>query len=329
MKLFKNYQLLEFLQQNYPKIRTIKKITQIEHKNINSINYLIVSTKTNYVLRNYIDNSNSKKIENVCRILNYCVQKNAKVSKPIKNKNNLFVNQKNKLYLTKYYPGHLFSGSIKELKDLAKNLAILHKVLASNKIPYNFRSNEQSYRVLTQSELKTIKNKIRKKEHIDKFDQIVLRNFDFISKLSTADKLFRFEKLRNKSSKQLIHYDLNPGNVIFNKGKVSAIIDFSTMRKDEKIIDIVFSSFRFSEYKNSSTSNINKRMKLFLNSYQEFNNINNFYLDHFNEYLKHIFLERIGYLIRRHYSKKVEPWSIDISKYLKYVRIINKMNFFL
>ncbi len=100
MKLFKNYQLLEFLQQNYPKIRTIKKITQIEHKNINSINYLIVSTKTNYVLRNYIDNSNSKKIENVCRILNYCIQKNAKVSKSIKNKNNLFVNQKNKLYLT-------------------------------------------------------------------------------------------------------------------------------------------------------------------------------------------------------------------------------------
>lgn len=325
--MLKDYQLLDFVKQNYPKLGTFKKIKQFPHKNINSINYLLINAKKNYVLRNFIDYSNSEKIERICRILNYCIQQKAKVSKSIKNKNNLFVDKKNKLYLTEYYPGHLFSGSQKELTDLAKNIAILHKVLATSKIQYNFRSNQQSYRVLMQLELNTIKNKIRKKKYHDKFDTIVLRNFDFISKHSLEDKKFPYENIRSKYSKQLIHYDLSPGNVIFNKNRVSAIIDFSTMRKDHTITDIAFSSFRFSEYKNSNLDQIQKKMKIFLNSYQKFNSIDKFYLDHFDEYLKHIFLEKIGYIIRRHYSKKIEPWSIDISNYLKYLKTINKMNF--
>jgi len=185
LTLFKNYQLLEFLESNYSKLGTIKQIKKIKHKNINSVNYQVTSTKTNYVLRNYTDESSINKIESMCKILNHCLRKNAKVPKPIKNNYNHFGHQKEKLYLTKYYPGYFFTGKTKELQDLAKNIANLHKALASNKISYNYHPKKQSYCVLKESELKIIKKKIIKKNNTNKFDKIVLKNLNFILKLSS------------------------------------------------------------------------------------------------------------------------------------------------
>jgi len=164
----------------YLALGKIKKIEFITHNNINSTIFLIQSQKGEYVLRNFTDGSPPEKIEKICQILNSCYNKRIKVQKPIKNKNGTYVLKKEKIYITKYYPGNTFSGTKKEFIDVAKNLAKMHKALEQNSIKYNYNTNQSFYRILNDDELKMIKKKINKK--FDAFDRIVNKNFVYLQK---------------------------------------------------------------------------------------------------------------------------------------------------
>jgi len=114
----------DYFKNTYPFLGTVKDVSRIDHNNINSINFLIKTSKGSFVLRKFVDYSPPKKIEKICEILEYCVKQKAKVSKPIMNKNKKYVDSKRKLFVTKYYQGSSFRGTNAELKDAAKSLPV-------------------------------------------------------------------------------------------------------------------------------------------------------------------------------------------------------------
>ena len=50
----------------------IDKINKIKHNNINSNNFQILTRRKKYMIRFVTDSSNYKKIETICKILNFC-----------------------------------------------------------------------------------------------------------------------------------------------------------------------------------------------------------------------------------------------------------------
>jgi Ser/Thr protein kinase RdoA (MazF antagonist) len=316
-----------YVEENYPFIGKIKKVEKLKHNDINSINYLIRTAKKYYTLRNVTDGSKSKKIEVICKILDFCVRNKIKVIEPIKDKNSKYIDKKNMVYLTKYYKGNTYTGKTSELYDLAKNLANLHKIMAKNKINYNYRTDiNRYYKILTPNELQSIKRKIEKKSAKDIFDRKVYQNLDFLNECIEQDRITSHIIKKLKFKRQLIHRDIHPNNVIFNKSKVSAIIDFNGMRKSRTIEDIAFTSFRFALFQTTNPDKIKKRLRLFLSTYLRHNHIDIKELIHLRYFFTHEMLLKLGLILRKRYFVKSNAWTIDFDMIINFVKIVNKMD---
>jgi Ser/Thr protein kinase RdoA (MazF antagonist) len=312
-------QIQEYFSENYPNLGTIKKISEINHNNINSNNFLILTTKKKYVLRIFSDQSPPIKTEKICEILNYCKKKGIKVSSPILNKNKKYVDPLKRIYLTNYEEGGKFNGNRDQLKDLAKNLALLHKCLSTNKINYNYRTNQKFYKILDLNEFKIIIKKIDKKKNLDSVDKKIMKNFEILKK-SIEENSTAFQNVKNKfKQKQLIHHDLHPDNVIFNNNKLQAIIDFNSMRKGFVIQDISFAFFRFINI--SKLKDIRKEKIIFIQTYIKYNKIE---IDEelVDEFFKYEILKRLSFIIRKKYFHNSVRWIKDFEKNIVYLKNI-------
>jgi len=72
-------QISKIFKKNYPNLGSIKSVKPLDHRNINSINCVVNTSKNHYVFRNFTDGSSSKKIEKMCQILNFCITRKVKV----------------------------------------------------------------------------------------------------------------------------------------------------------------------------------------------------------------------------------------------------------
>jgi Ser/Thr protein kinase RdoA (MazF antagonist) len=246
----------------------------------------------------------------------------ARVPEPIKNKNNVYVDKLHNVYVTKYYLGKQYNGTHKEIMSVGSSLAILHKSLECNKIPYNYKARDSIYKILDEKELDKICKRILHKKCKTPFDIIVIKHQRELIKicnfLKTSIDVSNF-------SKQLIHYDLHPGNIIFSKKKVNSIIDFNTMRKDLVIYDIAYASFRLSL---KSTKNIYLQpqlIKIFVKAYLKKNKIKKEYLVNFDYFLIKILYRYVSYLLRLGYFYENDKWSQDIEKFVQFLHIAYKM----
>src|SRR2546427_1256149 len=317
----------KYFKQNFPNLGKILGIEKLKHDDINTENYKISTTSGQYVLRNFKKNSIPEQIEDMCRILNYCVRKKAKVYEPIRNISNKYVDEECKIFVTKYYQGNTYNGNSEQLQDLAKHLALLHKVLAKSRIKYIHEPNEGHYRILTDNQFDKIRKIIgRGRNEIDRF---VLENIDYLRDCSKeADRKSKvIAKLR--FCKQLLHHDLHPGNAFFQKNKVNAIIDFNSMRKYYVMKDISFASFRFAVHCTSDRKMIKKRIRLFLDRYKQYGNIDSKQFEFFSYFLEHEFLRRISYILRKWYlyqKHDESSWIEDLEKNTCFLRSVHDTN---
>lgn len=315
-----NVEIKDFLNKNYS-LGKIKKIKKIKHNNINSSNFQILTNKKSYTIRFITDGSSYKKIETICKILNFCKNNNVKVVEPIKNKKNLFFDKEKKYYVTKYYNGKTFSGKIEEIKNLAKTTATLHKCLKKTKIKYSFRPDSKNYKLLTNNEIKNIKKILNKNE----IDPKIKKNFCYIE-----NQIKKIENMKNNINtkylnKQLIHRDIHPNNVIFENNIVKAIIDFNGMKKDYLISDVAFTSFRFAMHNTKNLKKIKKRLSIFLKLYLE----NNDQIKQELKYLKYFFiietLGKLSMILRCKFMYNSNLWEIDFEKNLEYLKFAEKI----
>jgi Ser/Thr protein kinase RdoA (MazF antagonist) len=320
-KIMIESRIKEYIRKNYPQLKNIRYIESQSMNNINSKNFLFYSNKNAYVLRNFIDKSSPEKIEKICKILAYCRKSGARVPEPIKNRKNEYVDKLHNLYVTKYYFGEPYKGTREEIMDAGKSVAILHKTLSQNKLPYNYKAKNSIYQVLDIKELKYIYNIITSKKHKTLVDIIVKKHYHKLVEL--CEFLKQMPRNGVCYHKQLIHYDLHPGNIIFSKKKVIAIIDFNTMRKDLSIYDIAYTSFRL------GTSSRNPHLlplmiKYFVDSYLKENEIEIEYLIDFDYFLLRILYTYVSSILRLRYFHRNDEWSHNIEKFLQFLSLAYK-----
>jgi len=325
LKSFSDEYIIQLLKTQYPKFSNIKNLCILPHNNIASINFQFSSNGQKYVFRHLIDSVNKNKTEKICEILFNCAKNNLKVSEPIKNIQNSFMIPKNKSYVTKFYDGELFDGNTLEIQDCAKNLALLHNELSHTKIPYNYYSNRKLYKHLTKFEIDNIKKLLFSKKFLDKNDKLLLKNLEFIKNI--------FDETNSKNQnikqidlpKQLIHFDLHPGNIVFKNHKLVCFLDFNLLRKDFRIIDIAFACFRFSSYGEKNIHKILSNMSLFLKSYDKINPLKPNELSHYFHFLSITLLSRLSRILHERYFFKDQTWSVDIKKYLDFLILLNRL----
>ena len=317
-------QWTKYLQDNYPALGPIRNIMLLEHNNINSANYILTAGDNKYVLRHFTDGSTPEKMEKICQILIFCLENKANVIKPIKNNTNYYVDRKRNLYLTRYYEGELYDGTDDGLQDVARNLAILHLALSRVPIKYNYRGNHSYYQHLDGHALAGIETVIKHKQDKDEIDEKVLENLDYLSESFSENALLSRSLIRANETKQLIHYDFHPGNVIFKNNRVVAILDFNAMRKGETIEDIAFASFRFSYSEKRNVNEMKKRITFFIDAYSQYNDIVRS-LACLDYYLINKILGRLSFILRKRYFKGSNVWSIDFNKNLGFLKLAKEM----
>lgn len=321
---FENFEFSkQFFRKNYPSLGEMKKIQKLEHDDINSINYVLSTNKGRFVLRNFIDYSNPKKIEKMCEVLDFCKSNSIKVPEPVKNNKEMYVCSKFNVYLTKFYEGKFFSGTISELLDLSKNLALLHKTLRNVPFSYNYKTKHQFYKTLNIENLTEIKNIIKKKRPQD-FDKKVTKDIDFlISFLKKYQNSFN-EILKENVNRQLIHYDVHPNNVIFTNNKVAVILDFNSMRKGNVVEDVSFTGFRFSINKKYDIENIKKRMRVFVLNYLKYNKLYKKELVYFDTFLRHKIFGKVSFILKHRYFNNSNFWISDYDKNVSFLKLLYK-----
>lgn len=315
---------MHYLVSNYSNLGKIETVKTLRHDNINSINFLVQTSSRKYVLRNFTDESTPQKIEKVCHILNFGLKNKIKVAQPIKFKKNYYVDKKNRIFLTKFYPGKIFSGDQKEFLDLAKQLALLHKVLNKNKTSFRY-SIKSTYQTLTEAELKKINIQIKKQPSKDSSDKLILTNMEFLKELIHSNSKITKNILKKNFGMQLIHSDLHIKNVIFNKKKVSVLLDFNSMRNGYKMNDIAFTGFRFASFNTNKLNLIQMNIKKFVDEYTLYNNVNQNQLEYFSGFLQNNILGRLSYIIRKRYLEKSNLWIKDLKKHLNSLKLITLM----
>jgi len=108
---------------------------------------------------------------------------------------------------------------------------------------------------------------------------------------------------------------------------VIAIIDFNSIRKGSRIEDICFTSFRFSIFKNNNYRNISARIKLFIETYQKYGDINEKEINTIKIHLKQKFLGKISFILKNRYFYNSNIWLSDFQKNLAYLKKVEKLNF--
>ena len=186
-----------------------------------------------------------------------------KVPQPIKNKKGKFILKLNEKYLWVYekIPGEI-NYNFNNIKEVAKALAIFHRVTKKFPIP-----KEQGYYLfdfLNPNYVK-IRKKISKIKKPDKVDKLVIKNIDLFE-----SQLKRITKENYRKNLILTHSDFGIHNLLFEKDKVIAILDFDNLSVSPRVKEIAYPVKRMCFIDNKLDK---RKMNLFLKEYEKINKI--------------------------------------------------------
>jgi len=236
--------------------------------------YVLKTTKGKYILKIF-EHGDSRFIKNQIKVIDQLFKSKIPVAKILKMENGseLLLFNKKKISIQKYLDGDA-PKSLNDylIKNIAKNMALMHKSLSNIKIIGKF-----SWR--TDHEFKPLKDKY----NIESFD-LVGEEKKLLEELNDIDK----RKLR----KGIVHGDFHGINLIIKKNKVVAIIDWDDMHNDFIIYDIaVFLAHSFIGDRKFGII----RIKLFLKEYQKHLKLNDNELNAIYFFIKQRFLTVINW----------------------------------
>jgi len=291
---------------HYPNsLRNPRSIDQVKAYEINSRNFKIVSDSGSFLLKEFLTTRNASKI---LKIVHRCFLDEAKVPEIIKTaKGKLSVKTDGKIYcLFAYHEGRKFDGTIQQIREAGKNLAILHNSL--KKQEYKIEENP-AYRLLAEKEFLGIQGMLDMKKRKNKFDFSVMKMLKNFKELSTDNKT----QLEGQGlPKQMIHGDFHPGNTVFKGDKLMTILDFGNMHFSERIKDVAFSCHRFTRHTPSPLHS----MTNFLCSYRSESELSSKEVDSIPHFIVREALRRISYILRSHYFEDCKTWDFELRKHL-------------
>ena len=306
-----------YLKKNYQNLGSIKLIKTLSHTP-NSQNYLFQTKNGKYVFRYITDHSSPSKISQTCKVLKYLETKSLPVQEIIKSDCGKFCNSKNFIYVTKFYEGIFSKGTFNELKDLAINVATLHRFLNQTKIKFNFEHDtDSSFQILSMFDIKRIRKIIEQRKNKSYFDKKILKNLELLKQIICEQN--KKNELKPNVS-QLIHNDLTASNIIFHKNKVKVILDFNGMKKGDILEDIAFTSLRFSTISNFKKSDVEKKINFFLKHYLNYNDVDEKKFSCLQIYSVNNLLSKISYLLKKNYFYDDQLWLNDFDHFFKLLK---------
>lgn len=297
-----------YLKTNYQNLGFIKSIKNLSYSP-NSASYYFHTENGKYVLKYIKDHHFPTKIAQTCKILKYLHTKSLPVQGIAKSDFGKFYDSKNFIYVTKFYEGRFSQGTQNELKDLAINVAYLHKFLNQTKIKFNFEHDtDKSYKILTSLDIKYIQKIIEQQKHKSYFDKKILKNFDLLKEIISKRDTKNIPKF---NTYQLIHNDLTVSNIIFQKNKLKVILDFDGMKKGNVLEEIAFTSLRFSTINNFRKTEVERKINFFLNHYLNHCDIDEKNLSYLKIYSINNLLSKVSYLLKKNYYHNDQSWLHD------------------
>ena len=201
----------------------LKKIQGIK-KGIENTNYLLITTTGKYILTLFEKRVKTKELPFFMSLMLNLNNKKILCPKPIKNKDNktLFkIKNKQASICSFVYGKEKINHTLAECRSIGKNIAILHKAGKKTKLHRTNNLSIKSWIALN----KSIKIKANKK---------IPDIYNFINTLLLGLK----KKWPSQLPKGIIHGDLFPDNIFFNKKKFAGFIDFYFSCTDFLIYDI-------------------------------------------------------------------------------------------
>lgn len=316
--------MLEMISENYKSRGEVLKVEKGRGYSINSQNYIVYFSNGEKAICKYLPKADIGSLAGLLSITKFCEKNGAKVPIILKSDSGKLINRykTGAFYLTFFSDGEFFHGSIKEIKDFAKEIAVLHKQLKKCQIEYEAPVSADKYKHLSPKEIDSVDSKIKEKDEPSDFDRYVMENIEFLQRHYEHGRNKKEEINKNEISLQYIHYDLHPGNVLFNDGKTGVILDLNSIRKGELVRDIAFACYRFAVYKTNNKDEIRKRRDAFLDSYLKKNQLTEEEKNNLQYYFINECLNRISYILREHYFENDTTWSFDLKKHINNIKTI-------
>lgn len=235
-----------------------------------------------YVLKIYsLINFDLKKISQNLKFLYELKTKyNYPVAEQILTKEKEYILKLDKKYysISKFIEGDKFEDdfSIKKIESAGKTLALLHKATIKNKSNENVGLKvENLTKIISLWDVNNNKEKdislqdrISEIEEKDEVEKSIIKTY--IPYVKNYLKLLKddLKHIREKNEIAIIHGDYWGGNLIFNKNKVSCVLDWDYSKYDYPEYDLVRTSMIFGFHHNQEGFQEN-RFKVFLDSYKK------------------------------------------------------------
>ncbi len=238
-------EIRKLVSHHFPSLDKLEnKVKQVGGIELNSNNYCIENTQGKFLLKKWGISLNLNDINGICELTFSLNKRNLPVSKLIPAFNQSLVISYNNQYwsLFEFDSSDLYSGTIQELKSVAKstgilftNLSNIDDNLVSLKKPdicslndyqlfKNFFDNpDVLYNVIKDSEVEFLKSN---KNLLQNEVELV-----FNSNLNLG--IFQFS-----------HFDLHPHNILVDKGEVSSFLDLDSIRLMESGYALGFASLK-------------------------------------------------------------------------------------
>jgi Ser/Thr protein kinase RdoA (MazF antagonist) len=210
--------------------------------------FLIKTSKNKFILRESNKTKSLDHLQLEVDILQHLNRKGFKLTPHIipNIKGSFITHHNNKYYLLEnFLPGivkksvnNLTNFNNQKLISLFTSLARFSKTIESFKSPPQKNNHPIAYYVknckaLIETSLKQVRNK--------KIQDLLLENTNYIYAFTNETEKQLKQSQYPKLKKQIVHFDLHPGNVNYLGDKITGIFDFDWVRCDNRLVDLACS----------------------------------------------------------------------------------------
>lgn len=236
--------LLNILKKNYPSYSSNARIYLNTIANNNKV-FLVKNKKEKYILRESNEQKSAKHLNLEVKILTYLHERNFQLTPFIipNAKGGMITIHRKKLYiLENFLPGtvkknvnNLTNLSEKKLINLFSSLAEFSRASQDFTMPIPKDNLTISYYIKNGSKLFFADlKKIQNISIIELLNDESAFIINFAKETSRQLQTVNYDALR----KQIVHFDLHPGNVNYVNDTISGIFDFDWVRFDNRLADI-------------------------------------------------------------------------------------------
>ncbi len=289
---------------------------------INSNNFKITVGNKRFLLKiSHIKDPELQMLINKC--LQFCERNEASTAHLIltSSGSSFLINSDNFFCLYDFVNGDNFDGSQKEFQSAAEHIAKLISVLEF--LPYKQEIKRSAqYFYHDTGALCSVVQKALKSRSGTSVDKLI-KTYSSEILDSSKDVILIMMKLDSNLPKQVVHGDLHPHNMLFDRKskELLAFLDFDVLKYTQRVRAVAFAIHRlartygiYTEKQNDIGNSIQGRIKLFLDVYCKNALLKDEELKVLKIILQDEALNYIEKILHWHYIEGKTDWSFDLEK---------------